>query len=1498
MRKEPFYLLILASSLFVSTLVSPTSPALTVETPASVESMTASSIMITEILPKSKNATGTSTDAFEFIELYNNSSQPIKLKNYKLIYGYPNGRTTDWTFKEEKQIAPGKTMVVWVKNAANSSLTLNEFNTEFGTSLTENQFTYIESDGIENSAERTLSVSDLSNNVFSTAAYIKDNVSENKGIQYKPGDDGEKMVILTAAEPATPGKVMKGQIPSKSVEKDAVAPIITHTPVENTSSGNDIVIRAAVKDETKIDNVKVYYKGTESKKWLKKEMTKGEGDQFEAVIGKEELLSEEVKYRVEAFDGQNTAKTKEYTVRVEGMDYDPQQVPSLLVTELVPDSEDVNSLDGYEFIEVYNNTNEDVNLKDYKIRYRYPAEGSEADLIWKSDKEDVVLRAGETMVYWIINAGNQDKTVEDFNKAYGVSLTENVNIVKVHSDGMANSSHRGVAIVMNTGEDISAAYYYDEPNVDDTDANKGIFYTFPRMAGEKEMKKYSSATEDATPGTVAYVQVPSVKRSGVFDSMGPIVEDLTETAPISARQNVTLTFDVTDDQSVKTVRLLYKTGEGTEYTSVDLTRDEATGLFFHTVYSPDLLGKKNLDYYVQVSDGTNVIETDPTGIPILNDNIEKTGLNVEDGSVLSKTATIKAFGTDSQLSIDNKDVTSKTEPALSAQVYFAFDVKKVNLYFKNGITIGDETLHIFDDTINQYKTMTVPVDTNQFSMGEETKISIRAGTKVSPFDTNSEENRDDFYVKNVRLVLEDGTTLYDPTYSNAAQEISIGDGGSAKPAVDFSFTLPDQSFTAKAYKWDTLQTSEGKHVIKADAAVHTEADVIVDNSAPVITSSVEEGKEYKGDFTIQAEVKDAHYDVENVTASLDGKEIILPLETSSAKMAAGPHTVEFTAVDRAGNKAGKSISFTVVEEKPYEPKLTSPANGLENVNPNNAKLQVKVTDPTKDSLNVDFYRGFEYGAADAEVNVYENSADREPPAQISPADETTVTEKVKLAKADGEYIETSSMEKFPYHRFEVAIDQKVDANDEIKMNWEGKSLIGRRVSMYVWNYITAKWERQEWKIAKDSQNFTLSGSVKGTDYVKDGKVQVMVQDEIASTTEFDYSFIWMSDTQYYSESYPHIFDRMTKWVAEKKEAMKLKYVFHTGDLVDETDQPVQWERADTFMRTLDNASIPYGVLAGNHDVGHKTGDYNEYSKYFGEHRFMGKEYYGESYKNNRGHYDLISSNGNDFIMLYMGWGINDEDIAWLNKVLAEHPDRKAILNFHEYLLVSGNRSPIGDKVFNEVVKKNINVIAVLSGHYHDSETLVDEIDDNQDGTPDRKVYQMLADYQGGPEGGQGFLRLMKVNPIENKIYIQTYSPYLDQYNYYNPVDYPGKDEFTIETDLTPKEKVVATDLFNVEVFTDEKIGSQANIKDGGTAKAKWKNLQRSTQHGWYVEVKDSYGGEVRSDVWSFKTGSQGIGESNNASNGNGKSETPSLVDNGPAIDGTEDRIKKEKMHER
>lgn len=168
--------------------------------------------------------------------------------------------------------------------------------------------------------------------------------------------------------------------------------------------------------------------------------------------------------------------------------------------------------------------------------------------------------------------------------------------------------------------------------------------------------------------------------------------------------------------------------------------------------------------------------------------------------------------------------------------------------------------------------------------------------------------------------------------------------------------------------------------------------------------------------------------------------------------------------------------------------------------------------------------------------------------------------------------------------------------------------------------------------------------------------------------------------------------------------------------------------------------------------------------------------------------------------VYLGLDVKSEDIKWMNKLLERHSDRTAILAFHEYLQKNGKRTHKGNKIFEKVVVPNHNVVAVLCGHYHNSMQLVDDIDDNLDGIADRRVYQLLADYQKGPDGGNGFIRLLHIDEETNTIDVQTYSPYLDQYYYYSPEKYPGKDEFTMDVDVKRMEKMIATSYFKVNVF--------------------------------------------------------------------------------------------------
>lgn len=1242
--------------------------------------------------------------------------------------------------------------------------------------------------------------------------------------------------------------------PQSEIERNFT---IKHRAISTVDAKRNLEITADLSREVPIQKMTLLYKAQKgAEEWNEKPMQLKDG-QYRTSLSSYEL-QEDFTYMISATDGETIEETAEQDVTVELPKYEAQQLPPLLLTEVVPDSTNVGGSDGYEFIEVYNNSNQTIDLKDYKIHYRYPTKGPKADLFWGDEDENrnLPLAPGETMIYWIMNGKNDYKKLADFNKNYGSNVDED-HLVRVHHSGMTNSEYRQLTISTNTNEDIVIASYnenltnntQDPAAVNDVAKDMGIQYQYPEEG--IVMRKHSSKTVKGNPGRVNDFQVPTEKIDLSGDDKAPIVNDLTGVTEIADQTDINLKFDIQDERKLRSARLYYRTSSG-DYQSVNLKRG-ADGYFSHTIYAVDLIQKEQLEYYVAATDGFNPIKTSPRTIHNqLPEEKEGLSLNVEDQSLLSKKVLLKAFhSTDNEpttLSVDGQDVTAKVERVLPNQAYFALDVNQTNLYFKNAVTIGKDVLRIYDDTINDYTTITVPIDPAYFKREQPTTISIHAGDKVSPFG-ESGENRDDYTVKNIRLVMPDGEVLRDTKYVDSKKEIKVGDSVGMEPDIDFSFIIPLNQFKGKAYHFDTTTVEDGEHVFEAENKGEIEkATVLVDNTAPVITPTLNEGEVYKGSITIDAEIEDANIGTEALDATLDGEKIELPYETSSAKLKSGEHQLIVKATDAVGNNATKKTNFKTVEEQPFEPKnLTHELRGK------SAQLSVEVADPTNDTLQVDFKRGYAYKPTDEAVKVFEYNADKEPPETLTTAGEKIVRDVNALTKADGQYVTTKSTEKYPYHRFSVDLDKNVDAEDTIDVHWEGKSLLGRKVSMYVWNYETAKWEVKQWKIASDEKNFSLDATVQGSEYMRNHQLQVMVQDDIASTNQFDYSFIWMSDTQYYSQSYPQIFDTMTKWIVNNRQEMNIRYVFHTGDLVDKSYEPYQWLNADQFMKTLDNDKMPYGVLAGNHDVNHKDEDYSEYSRYFGAARFEDNDYYGESYKDNRGHYDLISEKGQDFIMLYMGWGVTQEDMNWMNKVLAKYPERKAILNFHEYLLVSGQRSPIGNTIFEQVVKPNKNVLAVLSGHYHDAETLTDAIDDDGDGKPDRNVHQMLADYQGGPEGGQGYMRLMQMNPINNQIQMKTYSPYLDKYNFYDPTEYPAKDEFVIDADIAPKEKEVSTDVLTVQVYTNELIGHVDNVQSAQVATVSWNKLAMKTSYSWYAVVRDEFDGATRSPLWTFTT---------------------------------------------
>ena len=276
---------------------------------------------------------------------------------------------------------------------------------------------------------------------------------------------------------------------------------------------------------------------------------------------------------------------------------------------------------------------------------------------------------------------------------------------------------------------------------------------------------------------------------------------------------------------------------------------------------------------------------------------------------------------------------------------------------------------------------------------------------------------------------------------------------------------------------------------------------------------------------------------------------------------------------------------------------------------------------------------------------------------------------------------------------------------------------------------------------------------------------------------------WLSDTQHYAnyrknQLSPDIYPAMTGFLRDKADQMHLVYVVHTGDLVHVNDDLENWQTAREAMDLLNG--IPTGVLAGNHDMDPAKGGYKNYGKYFGEKQYDQQPCYGESFENNRGHYDLVTVCGRDYIFVYMSHAPDKKAIQFMVKSFQKYPDRVGILCLHDFITTEGTLSETGKQLREQVVAKCPNVYMVLCGHRYGLYTLEDVFDDDGDGVKERTVYEIMMNYQAaGKEGGGGYLRLMQFDEENHEIRCVNYSPYLDDYDW---LDDPTHKEKRYEMD--------------------------------------------------------------------------------------------------------------------
>ena len=327
-----------------------------------------------------------------------------------------------------------------------------------------------------------------------------------------------------------------------------------------------------------------------------------------------------------------------------------------------------------------------------------------------------------------------------------------------------------------------------------------------------------------------------------------------------------------------------------------------------------------------------------------------------------------------------------------------------------------------------------------------------------------------------------------------------------------------------------------------------------------------------------------------------------------------------------------------------------------------------------------------------------------------------------------------------------------------------------------------------------------------------------------NTTD-DFMIVALPDTQNESEYLPEAFNSQTQWISDHKADSAIVFVTHLGDLVNTANDNIQWNNADAAMDILDIGNVDYSVGPGNHDLGTSS----LYPTYFGSSRFSEKSYYGGSISDdNYNNYSLFSAGGMDFIIINLQYNSTSEMLDWADAKLKEYSNRRGIFVQHNILNIDDSWQ---DETPYLALKNNPNLFLMLCGHMHSS----------SDGAAYRAVlgddehtiHIMLANYQD-MEQGNGYMRLLKFSPANNKIYATTYSPYLTTNAYITT--YPDKMEIDYNMTTTPFESL----------FTVNEVAS------GTTASYDWINLDENSEYQWYVNVSDG-NKNTNSLQWKFTT---------------------------------------------
>ena len=215
----------------------------------------------------------------------------------------------------------------------------------------------------------------------------------------------------------------------------------------------------------------------------------------------------------------------------------------------------------------------------------------------------------------------------------------------------------------------------------------------------------------------------------------------------------------------------------------------------------------------------------------------------------------------------------------------------------------------------------------------------------------------------------------------------------------------------------------------------------------------------------------------------------------------------------------------------------------------------------------------------------------------------------------------------------------------------------------------------------------------------------------------------------------------------------------------------QYSMASNLFNKLDSNKIPYSIVPGNHDYDCIDTpilwrDTRNFRKFFGADRYIDKDWFLDHDISERNMVQKFNANGQDLLHIGMEWQPSDKAIKFAQESIIKNINTPVIITTHHHLEPgdnphfndyekitpnsSGGNNP--EQLFKKLIEPFPQVFLVLSGHlygsgYLESKTLLN-----------KKVHQIVANYQSDPNGGNGWMNILKFIPDQSTMDIKITSP--------------------------------------------------------------------------------------------------------------------------------------------